>query len=582
MQPSSDQANGGASRQLKRYGSIIAIVVVIAIVGVVIALSGGGGDDDSDVAGDEVVPPEQDGDPTVSVDSDVVSWDDAVAAGIEDEIDWGERCDTETGRLEIPTSSPIPCYKPFTGDNGGATDDGVTGETLKVVLYWPDEDDILYRTAMDQIGNDDTFDQIVATAQDYIDLFEQYAETYGRSVELIPTPASGSYLDDVSAAADAEMIANEIKPFMVVGGNLISNTFAEVLAQNQVLCIACAPGSPTSWYEQQEPYVLDVFAGPEQRLTMTSEYVCKRLAGEPAAHAGDEAYHDQERVFGFIRQDTGPESQELEDNFVDGLAECGVELAEIVTYDDPLALTTVGQDIASKLKDSGVTTVIYGGDVVAPPLLTAAATQQDYFPEWIITGTTFVDTTAFARSFDQEQWANAFGLSTLAARVPLELTDGIYVHDWWCGASPPADQTTALIFPAVEALYLAMQEVGPTLNNETVIEGLFNAPAIGGNLLNSYITFGNRGIWEETDYQGIDDATEIWWNPDATGPDETGAEGNGMYMYVDGGTRFLPGEWPEGTPDVFNEESAVAIYDELPEGIERIDYETQGTASCAG
>ena len=60
--------------------------------------------------------------------------------------------------------------------------------------------------------------------------------------------------------------------------------------------------------------------------------------------------------------------------------------------------------------------------------------------------------------------------------------------------------------------------------------------------------------------------TELWWDPTATGPDELGNEGSGMYQYVDGGVRHLPGEWPAGAPEVFDPDGAVAIYEELPPG----------------
>ena len=47
------------------------------------------------------------------------------------------------------------------------------------------------------------------------------------------------------------------------------------------------------------------------------------------------------------------------------------------------------------------------------------------------------------------------------------------------------------------------------------------------------------------DYYGIDDFTEVWWDPTATGPDEIRKEGTGMCRFVDGGKRYLPGEWTE-------------------------------------
>ena len=59
-----------------------------------------------------------------------------------------------------------------------------------------------------------------------------------------------------------------------------------------------------------------------------------------------------------------------------------------------------------------------------------------------------------------------------------------------------------------------------------------------------YLTYGEKGYWPEADYLGVDDATAIWWDPDATGPDEIRKEGVGMYQFVDGGQRYLPGQWP--------------------------------------
>jgi hypothetical protein len=46
-----------------------------------------------------------------------------------------------------------------------------------------------------------------------------------------------------------------------------------------------------------------------------------------------------------------------------------------------------------------------------------------------------------------------------------------------------------------------------------------------------------------------------------------------MWTYVDGGRRYLPGEWPTTPPKVFDPDGAVAMYTDLPEGITLPDYE---------
>src|SRR5207237_3287401 len=53
-------------------------------------------------------------------------------------VDFGPNCDTTTGRVKIPTVYAPPCVQPFTGKNGGATTQGVTGNEIKIVVYTGD------------------------------------------------------------------------------------------------------------------------------------------------------------------------------------------------------------------------------------------------------------------------------------------------------------------------------------------------------------------------------------------------------------------------------------------------------------
>jgi hypothetical protein len=61
-------------------------------------------------------------------------------------------------------------------------------------------------------------------------------------------------------------------------------------------------------------------------------------------------------------------------------------------------------------------------------------------------------------------------------------------------------------------------------------------------------------------YTAFDDGIEIWSDPDAVSPQ--GSEG--MYRYVDGEERFLPGDWV-GAAEVFDRSNSITIYDERPE-----------------
>ncbi len=597
---------------MRRYGPLAAILAVVAIVGVVLVVSGGDGDDNaaedtaasasgSDGAETETsdtgdsadtaetgetgtaADPDVDtgpwGDTTLAdLPEGVVPWRLAAAEGVTDQYEWGARCDTETGTLLMAGVAPSECFAVFEGDNGGATDVGVTEDAVRIVLYQGPEDDVILRSIYDQIGNDDTNAQSAETVQAFVDYYQAYTETYGRSIELIPYVGTGSAVDATAARADAAAIAEDIEPFMVFGGPVLTPAFAEELATREVPCFACTPAQSDRFYDENFPYVWDIAKVSEQSQQHTAAYVGKRLAGRNAEYAGDEEMHDTERVFGTVRVLTGPDSQYTHDQFLARLAEYDVTAAEDQTFADPVIdLAGKAATIIAKLKEAGVTSVIYAGDPLAPQILTVEATKQGYFPEWILTGSALVDTTVFARTYDQEQWAHAFGVSNLVARQPNENAGAYFVHECFTGAAPAADQTAGVLIAAPAVVFPLMQQVGPDLTSDAMIEVLSDVPPLNADYITTYqISFGEQGIFDSFDMAAFDDATEIWWDAELVGPDELAQEAAGMYQYVDGGVRYLPDEWPDTEPKVFDLDGAVAIYDTPPPGEEATCHQPGG------
>jgi hypothetical protein len=282
-------------------------------------------------------------------------------------------------------------------------------------------------------------------------------------------------------------------------------------------------------------------------------------------------------VFGQVYLETvgGPQAEEAA-RFEGLLEDEGVELAEQISYAlDPGTIAEQAAGAIEKLKAAGVTTVILNGDPIAPKSFTEEATKQNYFPEWIYGGSALVDTNAFGRTYDQEQWAHAFGISSLAARVAPEENGSFDLYRWFHGSEPPADQTFQVLFPQPALFFSGLQSAGPNLTAETFRAGLFSGGRLEQALTAPTISFGDRGVWEETDYHGIDDFTEIWWDPEATGEDEIGREGKGMVRFVAGGKRYLPGDW--GTElEVFQEEGSVTMYDRIPEEERPPEYPAPG------
>jgi hypothetical protein len=537
---------------LRRYGPMIAILVALAVVaGVVLATRGNGNKakPTAATAGSSHV-------------AGALSWAQAAAEGKTNSIDWGSRCDRTTGKLKIPYYFAGPCYAPFHGNNGGATYQGVTAHAIKVVLYLPEPNDPVLSYIEGAIADTDTNRQTVETVQGYAKFLQAYYETYGRTVDLIPFVATGPATDDVAALADATTIVDTIKPFAVIGGPILSSDFGQEIVANKIFCIDCIPSQPDSFYAQHSPYVIGLLPNADEAQVELADYIGAQLAGRPAAFAGDPAMHHQKRKFGLVYISTGQATEIQTDHFVQSLARFGVTLAARLAYTSPVTMDSV--ELIAKLKAAGVTSVIFSGDPVAPGSLTRAATSQNYFPEWIISGSALTDTTIFARTYDQKQWAHAFGISFLAARTDPKVSGSIYLYHWFYGKNPPAKTGAATTTPDISLLFTGIQATGPDLTPATFVAALFALPKPPEALTQPLITFGNHGIWPQTSYLGIDDATEIWWNPNAYGPDELNHLGKGMYEYVQGGKRYLPGAWPHQAPDVFNLNGAVTVYETVP------------------
>jgi hypothetical protein len=550
MQPSAPPQR---SVLLRRYGPLIAILVALVVVAAVV-LATRGGSHKTNASGAKTT--------AHSHLTGALSWTQAAAEGKTKSIDWGSRCDTSTGKLKIPYYFAGQCYAPFKGNNGGATYQGVTANSIKVVLYLAEPHDPVLSYIEGSIADTDTNAQTIATVKGYAKFLQTFYETYGRKIDLIPFVATGPATDDVSARADATTIVDTIKPFAVIDGPLLTSAFGQEIVANKIFCIDCLPDQPNSYYAANSPYVIGLGMNADEAQIQLADYIGAQLAGRPAAYAGNPAMHQQTRKFGLVYISSGQASEIQTNHFVQSLAKFHVKLAARIAYTSPVTIDSVG--IIAKLKAAGVTSVIFSGDPVAPGSLTRAATSQNYFPEWIISGSALTDTTIFARTYDQKQWAHAFGLSFLAARTDPKVSGSTYLYHWFYGKNPPAGTGAAVTTPLITLLFVGVQGTGPDLTPANFLAALFAAPKPPEALTQPMITYGNHGIWPQTDYLGIDDATEIWWNPNAHGPDELNHQGKGMYEYVQGGKRYLPGHWPHVAPDVFTAKGAVTIYETIP------------------
>ena len=357
----------------------------------------------------------------------------------------------------------------------------------------------------------------------------------------------------LEAGADAVKVATEIKAFASVGGPSQQGAYAEELASRHVLCVGCGLSVPDSTFQKNAPYLWGNLQTPEQYLVNLGDYLIERLNKHKAAFAGDPAMRSRTRVFGHVNFDQDPPVfQAVSEEANRRGLERGYKPAARLTYQ--LVLPTLAEQartIVAKLKEAKVTTVVFLGDPIMPIYLTKAATDQGYFPEWVITGTVLTDTTTFGRLYDQKQWAHAFGLSSLPVRTPEKDGEARRLYRWYYGREAPATKTAQVLYEPLRILMLGLTGAGPVLTPETFRDAMFAYPSSGDSPTQPKISFGNHGYHAAPDYTAVDDMTEVWWDPTAKGTDEQGKEGVGMLRYSDGGRRYLPGKMPKTAPHAF-------------------------------
>ena len=565
--PTPESGSGGSS-PLRRYGPIAAIVVVIAIVAGIVLLSGGDDDDGEDAVAGGGTTTTAEGE--AAAPSGAISFSQAEDQGLD--VTFKESCDLETGRVAMPYFFAPECYANAELSADWQPSRGVTADSINVVVYVAPETDPILDFITAAINNDDTNAQENETMEGFVAAFQAMYQTYGRTVNLTFMDGSGTSDDQVAARADAVRADEEFDAFAVFGGPVLANAWTEELNARNVICIGCPAVT------EPEPNVFGVLASSLQNRLHIVEYVSTRLAGKPAEFAGDEAMRTQDRVFGHLYIEANDESATSAADLRARLEAEGVTLAEQAAYTlDPNTLQEQANGIISRFRDAGVTSVIVQTDPIAPSVFTQVATLQEWFPEWILTGSTLTDTTAFGRTYDQQQWAHAFGISQLGARTAPGVGGSSQLYEWFNGAPPPADDSDGVIIPGPAIFFAGLQLAGPDLDVESMREGLLSlAPSDTRTITQPGFSYGDHGLYPVIDYAGIDDFTEVWWDPTVEGDDEIDRPGTGMYRYVDGGVRYRLGEWGAESTPLFDLDGTVTVYTEPPAAEVVPDYPPPG------
>ena len=514
-------------------------------------------------------------------------------------------CDRGTGRQKLPTLYAPPCVQAFSGDNGGKTYNGVTKDTITVAVPY-NQTSATQTAALAQ--DTDTETQIRQTRTMYNDMFMHHTQTYGRKVNIVYFNSTynnnGTTAEqDTECQADAKHVALELHAFASLG-DCGTDSYENTLVKDGVLCF-CTVTIPSSFYLNWAPYVWGTgLPDEEAAYVMRAEVLCNEVNPYPPKFAGESDLNaplKKKRSFALIWP--GPSAivnstvYEAGAKYFEGLLRgCGVDLKYSDSF--PIVDTNGAQDadpMMAKYKNAKVSDIIVVSDPIDPEFLTAAATKNNYSPEWIVTGSALTDETHFGRLYDQTQWRHAFGMGLVPDRLPQNLTDSYNLFFWQYKSGPPANITYPILYPFFYWFYTGVQLAGPHLTPQTfqcgeppyvskthsgdrgakagkpcvgkTYPGIFGYPISPTNyksrVSNAVQTWGDH-VWPWDSYNIISDGALIFWDATAQGPDEAGQNGVGMYRYMHGGHRFMKGEFPKGDQPWFNNANTVTVFGSLP------------------
>ncbi len=502
----------------------------------------------------------------------------------------GPQCDKERGRIKFVYQGWVPCVKPWpaNGDNGGATSPGVTKTSIKVVVLKPPDQTTNESRSPIKDRATGQFATVEDAVRDTLPIFEKTYQQWGRKVDVDVVEQSGT--DEAAQRADAVKIV-AMKPFAVIDLTA-GNVFESEIAAKKILAIGGS--APNKLSIAQSPYRWPVALDYATTALLGAELIGKNFAGKPAKFAGDESLQTKKRVFGAVRSDA-PTAPDFQPAF-DELAKHGAKVAQDLTYTpplDPSQLGTAAEEVAptlvAKLKDSGVTSVlVLPTDYQVTTALTKAATSNDYHPEWIVMGAGNVDVAALARTFDQQQWKHAFGVSGLWVPVK-DITAGPsdVAFQWYWG--PNAGAYSQGLFADLELLFAGIHMAGPDLTPQNFKAGIFSRPPTGG-VAEGHVTdagrfYGKKAGLPYDEYLTGGDVTLVWWDPDTVGPSVAVnlPDAKGVYQFLGGAKRYRKGQMPSNVANLFFDKSAsIFALDTTPPSDRAPDYPCDGCPSSGG
>ncbi|MDP9101732.1 MAG: hypothetical protein M3N21_06245 [Actinomycetota bacterium] len=460
-------------------------------------------------------------------------------------------------QIEDPQSPP--CVQYWLGkDNGGATWAGVTRDTVYISIPTPDNTDADYLALQN--------------------FFNKRFEFYGRKLKFEFCDSNANKADQATQNADAAAAAkgcNGPKPFASTfyrsdNGRYYNQTMA---CRYHVVTAASYLAYEHTYLNRCAPYLYQYPMEAQQMFTTTGDWMCSRLAGQPAIHGSGvdsqaRSINTQRRKFGILVSPTYFDDPVAQQATIAGMRErlraCGSAVDDkdviINPVDYAAGQTGVTADPASatnavlRMKQDNVTTIACLCNLFAYGALARAASGQAYHPEWLVSTYGGMDC-SFCITLGgppSDQLADTFGLTFQPRQIRPELDPyNMAVHE---GDPSRSQQTEAGLLANREEDYRPLlllasgiQMAGPNLTPATFRAGLLRTT------FPNPITVTHAGAvgFSPSSWGMTTDAAEWWWSNTAIGPYSDSSASPGTLCYVDAGRRRTIGEFPTREHDPF-------------------------------